>query len=127
MKTLISMILSVPLLAACASQPPIPNEELAVARSAVANAEDAGAREHAELDLRRARLKLEQAEQARQLGDNQTALQMAEQAEMDARYAAFRARSKRANDAVEELERGIAELRSEVARTLEQSTPGDGQ
>lgn len=127
MKLLISMILAVPLLAACASQPPVPNEELAVARTAVANAEDAGAREHAELDLRQARQKLEQAEQARQMGDNQTALQMAQQAEMDARYAAFRARSKRASEAVDELERGIAELRSEVARTLEPSTPGDRQ
>lgn len=127
MKRLMYAILAVPLLAACASQPPVPNEQLAVARSALASAEDAGAREHAELDLRRARQKFEQAEQARQIGDNKTALQMAEQAEMDARYAAFRARSKRSSDAVQELERGIAELRTEVARTLEQSTPGDGQ
>lgn len=127
MKILIYMILVVPLLTACASQPPVPSEQLAVARSALTNAEDAGARDHAELELRQARQKLEQAEQARQRGDNKTARQLAEQAEMDARFAAFRARSKRTNDAVDELERGIAELRTEVTRTLEQSTPGDGQ
>lgn len=121
------MLLAVPLLAACASKPPAPNEELAVAESAVSSAEDAGAREYAELDLRRARQKFEQAEEARRNENYREALHLAEQAEIDARYAAFRARSERANDAVEELERGIAELRAEVARTLEDATSGGGQ
>lgn len=121
------MILAVPLLAACASGPPAPSEELAVARSAVSSAEDAGAREHASLDLRRAQQKLERAEQARQNENYREALHMAEQAEIDARYAAFRARSQRASNAVEELERGIAELRAEVARTLDEARSGGGQ
>lgn len=121
------MILAVPLLAACTSTPPVPNEELAVARSAVSSAEDAGAREYAALDLRRANQKLKQAEAAREAENYQQALHMAEQAEIDARYAAFRARSERANDAVEELERGIAQLRAEVARTLEESNRGGSQ
>ena len=121
------MMLALPLLTACASKPPVPSEELAVARSAVSSAEDAGAREHAEVDLRRARQKLEQARAASQNENYREALQMAEQAEIDARYAAFRARSERANDAVKELERGIAELRAEVGRTLEELDSGGAQ
>lgn len=121
------MLFALPLLAACASKPPMPSEELAVARSAVSSAEDAGAREHAELALRRANQKLERAEEARQNENYREALHMAEQAEIDARYAAFLARSERANDSVEELERGIAQLRAEVARTLRETTSGGGQ
>lgn len=122
-------ILALPLFAAaaCTSTPPVPNEQLAVARSALGNAEDAGAREHAVLDLRRAQQKLERAEAARQAEDYEEALHMAEQAEIDARYAAFRARSERASEAVEELERGIAQLRAEVARSLEDLNRGGQQ
>lgn len=124
MRIQLYIFLAIPLLAACASGPTAPTEELAVARSSVSSAEDAGALEHAQLDLRRAKQKLEQAEQARQNENYQEALQMAEQAEIDARYAAFRARSERAEDAVEELELSIAELRAEVARNL--AEPGSG-
>ena len=127
MKIYTCMILALPLLTACASRPPAPNEELAVARSAISSAEDAGARDYAELDLRRAQKKIEQARVASQNDNFREALQMAEQAEIDARYAAFRARSERANDAVEELERGIAELRAEVGRTLDELDSGGAQ
>lgn len=127
MKIFKSTILAVPLLAACTSTPPVPSEELAVARAAVSSAEDAGAREHAILDLRRASQKLERAEAARQAENYQEALHLAEQAEIDARYAAFRARSERASRAVEELERGIAQLRAEVARTLDDLNRGGSQ
>ena len=126
MKPLKYAILGLPLIAAaaCTSTPPVPNEQLAVAKSALGNAEDAGAREHAALELRRARQKLDGAEAARQAENYQEALYLAEQAEIDARYAAFHARSERASDAVEELERGIAQLRAEVARSLEDLNRG---
>lgn len=127
MKIMKYTLIAIPLLAACATGPTAPTEELAVARSALSSAEDAGAREYAELELSRAREKLEQAERARQNENYSEALQLAEQAEIDARYAAFRARSQRANNAVEELEQGIAELRSEVARTLGETEAGGAQ
>lgn len=118
MKILKYMVLAIPLLAGCAVKQTLPAEELAVARAAVASAADAGAREYAELDLRRASQKLERAEQARENENYREALRMAEQAEIDARYAAFRARTQRAKQTVDELEKAVAELRSEVARTL---------
>ncbi|MEX2498788.1 MAG: DUF4398 domain-containing protein [Wenzhouxiangellaceae bacterium] len=119
------MILLLPLLlAACATRPPAPAEEIAAARSAVASAEDAGARDHAAVAFNQASRKLEQAIAARNREDHADARRLAREAEADARYAAFKTRSERAQLAVSELERSIADLRAEVARASEESSQG---
>ncbi len=115
------------LLAACAARPPAPTESLALARAAITSAEDAGAREQAPMEFREAQQKLERAEQANTREDYYEARRLAEQAQIDARYAAFRARSARSEKAIDELENSIADLRAEVARSMEDTGEGDGQ
>jgi chromosome segregation ATPase len=127
MKSWILMLLLPLLLAACATRPPAPAEEIASARSAVASAEDAGARDHAPVELREASRKLEQAMAARDREDYVAARRLAEQAEADARYAAVKARSERAQRAVSEVEQSIAELRAEIDRAMEENGGGGGQ
>ena len=120
-----SVVLAVPLVTtACTSTTSDPSQRIAVARTALSSAEDTGARELAEVDLRQAAQKLERAESARQDKNFKEALHLAEQAEIDARYASFKARSSRSSRVVEELEKGIEQLRAEVARSLEAANAG---
>lgn len=128
MKPVRLVILLLPLLImACATRPPAPDQELAVARSALSSAEDAGAREHAEADFRQARQKLEQAEAARNRGEHDRARRLAIEAESDARYAAFRARAESTEAAIIELEESIDDLRAEIERSLDERERGGGR
>src|SRR5690554_7585384 len=68
----------------CASTPP-PTSQLAVAQQAVNSADTARSAEFAPLELRTAREKLLQAEQANLEKDYDRARELAEQAEWDAR------------------------------------------
>jgi type IV pilus biogenesis protein CpaD/CtpE len=72
-------------LAACASTSP-PNEQIATARAAVSQAQPVAVREGGP-ELGIAQAKLERAEEAMQRGDYVSARILAEQAEVDARYA----------------------------------------
>lgn len=121
MKRMLMLLLPL-LLAACATRAPDPAEEIAVARSTVSSAQDAGARDHAALAFNQATRKLEQAIEARDREDYVAARRLAEQAEADARFAAFRTRSERAQLAISELEQSIADLRAEVERTMKESS-----
>ena len=72
-------------LAACASAPP-PATELASARAAIEHAGPIGAH-YAPAELAAAQSKLERAEQAMARGDHVLARRLAEEAEVDARFA----------------------------------------
>jgi hypothetical protein len=104
-------------MAACASSPTAPHEELAAADLAVRQIQESSASEHAPGELRLARSKLEQAQTAMQHENYIRARRMAEQAIVDARLADVKtdaARSEeilaQSNASVEALEREALEL-----------------
>lgn len=104
------------LLVACASQPPVPTGQLAVARSAIEYAVEMGARDHAPDDLQQARDQLAEAERAVEQDEHEIARQLALEAEKMARLADRRARAARSRHQVEQLEDTVQALREEIAR-----------
>jgi flagellar biosynthesis component FlhA len=103
-------------LTACASQPPVPTDQMAVARNAIDYAVEMGARDHAPADLKQARDHLAEAERAVEQGENEIARQLALEAEKIARLADRKARSARSRRQVEQLEDTVEALREEIAR-----------
>jgi hypothetical protein len=112
---LVLCLLAVGALAACASVPP-PKQELAVAQSALRDAENAGASTAASLELARARDKLSKAEAAMKADDNELARRLLAEAEVDARRAAARAQAARSEKTLAELRESIRALQEEAAR-----------
>jgi hypothetical protein len=95
----------------CASTPP-PTAQLAVATAAIAHATAAGAAETAPLELGMARDKLSRAQAAVANKDMDTALALAQQAQLDAQLAEAKgeaARSRKAADALGEAGRALRE------------------
>lgn len=93
---------------------PEPREQLAVAQSAINDAVRSGAREHAPAELRLAQDKLQRAHQLTRNKEHSEALQLAEQAAMDARLAEAKAASAKAQLAAREVERSLDTLRREL-------------
>ena len=116
----LSVFAAAVLLAGCASGPRIAPEvaqaEIAEARSAVSQAEQADAATHAPVALRTARQKVEAATRALAAGQNVEADRLAEQAAIDARLAESRARAVVAEAAVTEVREAIQALREEIER-----------
>ena len=104
-------------LVGCASTPP-PTAQMATAQQALNAADTAQSAEYAPLELRKAREKLLQAEQANVAEDYERARYLAEQAEWDARVAERKARAEKALKVVGEAERGTQELREETMRPV---------
>lgn len=102
-------------LAGCAGTPP-PTTQLAVAKQAVTAADTAQSAEYAPVELRTAREKLSQAEQASLNEQYDKARHLAEQAEWDARVAERKARAEKARRALRQAEEGTLELRDESLR-----------
>lgn len=102
-------------LGACGSVPK-PTAEMASARTTMDSARQAGAGEVAPLALDRARLQLEQAEQASADGDNEKARRLAELAAVNAELARVEAEQARTESAAAELQAGIATLKKEINR-----------
>ncbi|HXP66826.1 MAG TPA: DUF4398 domain-containing protein [Steroidobacteraceae bacterium] len=102
--------------AACVTTP-VPNEKIAVAKSSVQRAEQAGAQEFAPVEMASARDKLARAEKA--AADNQTvpATQLAEQANADAQLAEATAQEKRTRKAAMEQDANLQALRQESLRS----------
>ena len=115
-----SVLAAAVLLAGCASGPRIAPEvaraEIAEARAAVSQAEQADAATHAPIALRTARQKVEDATQALATGQIERADRLAEQAAVDARLAEARARAVVAETAVNEVREAIQALRDEIER-----------
>jgi len=84
--------------------------------SSIEMAQQSGAAQYAAAALERARDKLAAANRALQDGDEQRALNLAEEAELDARLAAAQADRRQAQRSLEEINSGIDALRRETAK-----------
>lgn len=104
------------LLAACASVPPPPIEQMAVSRAAINNANSAGANEFAPVQLKSALDKMQGAEKAMTDKDYPLAKQLAEEAEVDAKLAGLTARSVKAQKAADTVQEDSRVLRKEIDR-----------
>lgn len=105
-------------LAGCASTPP-PTSQLAIAQQAVNSADTARSAEFAPVELRSAREKLLQAEQANLQKEYDRARHLAEQAEWDARVAERKAQAEKTKRGVASAEQGTRELREESLRRVQ--------
>jgi hypothetical protein len=102
----------------CATTP-IPNESIAVAKSSVQRAEQAGAPEFAAVQFAAARDKLAQAERAADRRDAQTATMMAEQSNIDARLSEALAEQQRSHKAAMEFDASMQALRQESSQNTQ--------
>lgn len=103
-------------LVGCSSKMPPPTQKIALTEAAINQAEASGAVEYAPVEMRSAREKLAQARTAMNLEENKKALQLAEQAEVDAQLAEAKARTAKSQRAVTELQEGIKTLKMEIER-----------
>ena len=104
------------MLAACASSPERPDQDLTRAEAAIEQAEQAGARQYGPVPLDNARDKLASARTAVAEEEMLVAQRYAEEAVLSAELAAAKARRSKAERAVDQLEKSIAVLREEIAR-----------
>jgi hypothetical protein len=96
---------------------PVPNEQLAVAKSSVQRAEQAGAPEFAPVEMAAARDKLTRAERAAADHDARPATLLAEQANVDAQLAEATAQEQRSRKAAMEADANLQALRQESLRS----------
>ena len=102
-------------LGACATTPP-PTEQMAVANAAVAHAASAGSAEMAPLEMGLARDKMNRANLALAAKDNDTALALAQQAQLDAQLAESKTEALKARKSADALQEASRALRKEMAR-----------
>jgi hypothetical protein len=102
-------------LAACASTPP-PTGQLAVASAALTHAAGAGATEAAPAEMASARQKLDRANAALAARDNDLALSLAQQAQVDAQLAEAKAHAGKAGQAASAVNDASRALAEELAR-----------
>ena len=115
MRTLGITVVGAALLGAgCATTPP-PTEQMGAARASVAQAQPV-AGQAAPAQLSAAHTKLARAEEAMKRGDHVAARMLAEQAEVDARYAWTVAENARMQRAAAEVNQGIHILKEELQR-----------
>jgi hypothetical protein len=103
------------LLGACASTPP-PTDQMAVSNAALAHASAAGSAELAPLETAMARDKLARARTAMANKDNDLALTLAQQAQVDAQLAESKSESIKARKSADAMEAANRALRDEMAR-----------
>jgi hypothetical protein len=101
-------------LVACSSTPP-PKEQVDAARAAVAQAQPLAVRDGA-AELTAARIKLDRALQAIDRGDMENARMLAEQAEVDAKYAWTLAENARLQRAALEANQSAKQVADELER-----------
>jgi pectin methylesterase-like acyl-CoA thioesterase len=102
-------------LTACSSTPP-PKEQLEAARAAVSQAQPVAVRDGA-AELTAAQIKLSRAQQEMERGEYASARMLAEQAEVDARYAWTLAENARVQRAAVEANQSAKQLRDELERS----------
>lgn len=108
-------ILCLGLLAACGSTSP-PSQQLTETQMVIQQAEQLGAEDYAPLEIRDARIKLEQAREAVKEENYDKAIRLAEHARVDAELAQIKARSGKAQKEVTELRESIRVLKAEIER-----------
>jgi hypothetical protein len=101
--------------AGCASVP-APTEQMAVSKSAVANAVSAGGPEYAAVEMRTAQEKMDRASRAMDKEDYATARRLAEEAQADARLAEKKAHTAKAEKAASVTQEDTRVLREELNR-----------
>jgi hypothetical protein len=101
--------------AGCASAPP-PTEQIAVSKSAIANAASAGGVEYAPIEMRNAQDKMDRASRAMAKEDYALARSLAEEAQADARLAEKKDESAKAQQAAVVMQENIRVLREEINR-----------
>ena len=101
--------------AACASTPP-PTEQIAVSTAAVSHAAAAGSSVGAPAELSMARDKLRRANLAMATADYDTALRLAQQAQVDALVAEATTEAGKARKSAQEVQESSRVLREEMAR-----------
>jgi predicted component of type VI protein secretion system len=104
-------------ISACGSKAPRPISELALASSALKNAETSGAREYAPIELRIARDKTEAAEGAMADEKYAKAHRLTQEASADADLARAKANVEKSRLALKEAKDNIEMIRSEATRT----------
>jgi hypothetical protein len=102
-------------MAGCSSTPP-PKEQMAVSKSAIANAVAAGGAEYAPIEMRAAQDKMDRATRAMEKEDYDSARWLAEQAQADARLAEKMAESAKARKSAAVMQDDIRVLREEIER-----------
>jgi putative cell wall-binding protein len=102
--------------AGCATQGPVPTEQLTMARTLVEQADKANAQRYAPADLQRAHDELSSAEKAVNDRKYDDARRYAENAQVDADLASARASSGEAQRAAQEVNRSIDSLKQESER-----------
>jgi Domain of unknown function (DUF4398) len=96
---------------------PVADETIAVAKAAVQRAEQSGAPQAAPVELASARDKLARAEKANADHRAKPAIELADQATVDAQVAEAMAQKERADKAAAEFDASMATLRQESNRT----------
>lgn len=104
------------LMAACASAPLPPSEELQAAQSAIASAEQARVADYASPELGEARVKLNAANGAVQLKEMDIARRYAEQSQADAQLALAKAQATKARLVNEEMLKSTDTIKVEMQR-----------
>src|SRR6202035_267162 len=102
-------------LSACASNP-VADEKIAVAKTSVERAEQAGAPQAAPVETSTARDKLARAEKANADRNLKPAVELAEQANIDAQVAEATAQQERSHKAAAEFDASMRALRQEATR-----------
>ena len=102
--------------AGCATQGPVPTEQLTMARTLVEQADKANAQRYAPADLQRAHDELSSAEKAVNDRKYDDTRRYAENAQVDADLASARASSGEAQRAAQEVNRSIDSLKQESER-----------
>jgi len=102
-------------IAGCASVP-APKEQMAVSKSAIANAVSAGGSEYAPVEMRIAQQKMDRANRAMEKEDYENARWLAEEAQADARLAEKKAHSAKAQKAASVTQDDIRVLHEEMNR-----------
>lgn len=113
--TLFALVMVV-LLSACSNKPLAPDASMTHAREAIATAERAGARQHAESDFDEAQQKLIQAEQAIRDEDMYKADRLARESSVVAELAVARTESAKALEINKEMRRSADALLEEMQR-----------
>lgn len=103
-------------LAACASGPPPPTAQMAVANAAVAHATAAGSAEYAPTEMNMAREKLNRATTAMAAKDHENATRLAHEAQLDAQVAEAKTEAAKAQKAATAMQDAGRALREEMAR-----------
>jgi hypothetical protein len=115
-----ALIGSLALLSGCATTPLAPSTEMTKAKSAIEQAEHAGAREYATDDLNSSVQKMAQGEAAAAKGQKAQSEQLFQESYADAHLAQISAQSAKSAKDAADVDRGIATLQTEANRS---STP----